>query len=152
MHKILIADDTPQKITDVLDVLSIYDNFQFTESYSFDETVDLLINSNFDLIVLDMSLPTFNGEKSGSGRMRALGGKDILDVMDYEEIITPVIVFTQFDVFGRNSQLVTLEDINTTLDNDYSNIYLGSVMYDSRYSNWKQEFIKLIPKELTSGI
>jgi len=150
MVKILIADDEPQKIKEVLEILSEFKTLEFIESHSFDSTVDLLLKDSFQLIILDMSLPTFEGKCSESGRMRALGGKDILDIMDYEEINTPVIVFTQFDVFGRNRELITLSDVDKGLRNNYEDIYLGSVMYDSRYSEWKEELLKLLPKGLLS--
>ncbi|MDP2524312.1 hypothetical protein Q8W30_17240 [Neptunomonas phycophila] len=150
MNNILVADDEPQKIADVIELLSSIIKADFTESNCFDSTINDIMNNTYDLIILDMSLPTFSGKQEDRGRMRALGGKDILEIMDYEDIKTPVIIFTQFDVFGRNKDIISLNDIHSEISKNFSDFYLGSVMYDSRSSEWKRELIDLLPEGLRS--
>lgn len=146
MIKILVADDEPQKISDVISFLSSKLDAEFVKSNCFDSTIEQIMEDDFDLIILDMSLPTFTGVKGEAGRMRALGGRDILEIMEYEERKIPVIVFTQFDVFGRSKDIVSLQDVHLDLSKSFSDFYLGSVMYDSRYEKWKVDLSELILK------
>lgn len=104
-----------------------------------------IINGDYDLILLDMTLPTFdiNVDEHG-GRPRAYGGKEILSQMNRRGIVVPVVVVTQFDRFGQGIDLITLNELNRQLHTAYPNTYMGAVYYNAALEGWKDTLYKLI--------
>lgn len=106
-----------------------------------------ITSNQFDLIILDMTLPTFDyGRDENGGRIRAYGGRDILRQMDRHEIITPVIMVTQFDRFGKGDESLTLEELDLELQSEHNRNYKGSVYYNAAYDDWKSSLRNLISK------
>ena len=99
-----------------------------------------IIGGYFDLIILDMSMPTFDIDlHEDGGRMQAYAGREILWQMERREIEIPVVVLTQFDVFGKGDDALTLRELDETLRTTHSNIYKGSVYYDVAMGTWKDK-------------
>lgn len=145
--KILIADDTEEKINAIEEVL-LNSNFLISNieySHSYNSTTKKLKINNFDLLILDMSMPTFdpspNRKKSSP---RALAGKDIMTKMKYRGIDIPVIIITQFDVFGRHSDAVGLDDLVDDLSLMFPNIFMGHIYYNPQSIAWSNELINMV--------
>lgn len=99
-----------------------------------------IITGSYDLIILDMSMPTFEIDiHEDGGRMQAYAGREILSQMERREIEIPVLVLTQFDIFGKGDEALTLRELDETLRTTYPNIYKGSVYYDVATGTWKEK-------------
>jgi CheY-like chemotaxis protein len=102
-----------------------------------------------DLVVLDMSLPTFDISRDESGgRPQGFGGREVIRFLDAEEIALPVVVVSAYESFsskgGRNVQLQTLA---SELANDYPDLIRGVVYFNSSSGSWIEElngFVKSI--------
>ena len=86
--RILIIEDDKNKSSQVIERLnSQYSNLTFSEKRSFQQGVKSLRNSSFDLLLLDMTLPTFDIDtNSGGGKIRNFAGMEILEEMLQREI------------------------------------------------------------------
>ncbi|MGD0626570.1 MAG: response regulator [Thermodesulfobacteriota bacterium] len=106
----------------------------------------------FDLILLDMTLPTFDiAVEEDGGRPRIYGGREILRQMERNEINTPVIMVTQFDRFGKGADSLTLKQLDSQLQIAHSKNYAGSVFYNPAVESWKPNLRELIDKSIKGG-
>jgi DNA-binding NarL/FixJ family response regulator len=104
-----------------------------------------IIKDPIDLIILDMSMPTFDKtvEEDG-GRPQAYAGREILKQMDRREIHTPVIVLTGYDKFGEGVDALTLPELKSQLVQAHPDCYRGMVFYDVAVEGWKDELMTMI--------
>src|SRR5258708_830765 len=103
--RLLVVEDDENKRTQILGFLG--ERFSWVKvvaAESLQSGLKLIVSDQFDLILLDMTLPTFDvGIDEDGGRPRAYAGREILRQMDRRKIATPVIVLTQFDRFGEGN-------------------------------------------------
>lgn len=147
--RILIADDSNDKQEMIYSFIrNKYPISEVIQTYSFNSTREKILTSSFSLILLDMTMPSFdpNDKNTGFGesRNRPLAGKDIISSMAYREINTPVIIVTQFEVFGRHNQLTSIDDVFEEINGLYPNIVKGTVLFDFQSESWKTKLDKLI--------
>lgn len=105
-----------------------------------------LKKSEFEMVLLDMSLPLYdlNGEDEGINEFEAFGGIEILDEIERKELSVKVLVITAFDVIEDDTKKIHLEQLNQQMKENYSNIYLGCIHYDQSSLEWKSELKKYI--------
>lgn len=144
--KILIADDSNHKIEEVkvllFDRLDIDPQDVFV-TMSFKETIKEITRVNYDLVILDMSMPSSSGSLSRSSR--TLAGKDVLATVSYRQIIgVKFVLFSQFSEFGRHDDVVSLSDIYDSLADEYGDYLLGFVKYENSSSSWKDKLESII--------
>ncbi|MGQ7242989.1 hypothetical protein ACUN9V_05940 [Salinicola sp. V024] len=137
--KILIVEDDENKriqLSNYLDEV-VPDAFLLIER-SLQSGVRRIRREQFDLVILDMTLPTFDPSSDEPGDDTVIfGGKDFLSQMDRFDIIAPVIVFTQFEVFGRGLNEVDLKDLDQELKKGFPEIYHSVVYYHASIDSWK---------------
>ncbi|TCI04924.1 response regulator [Corallincola luteus] len=142
----LIADDNYEKRQDLSDLVSenfVECNIDFSES--FNSTSKMLREQTYDLVLLDMSMPSFDPRDGKSkSPVKALAGKDLMLKMRYRGISFPVIVVTQFDIFGRHSDAVGIDKLVDDLRDDFPDNFIGCVFYNTQSKSWKQELLDMI--------
>ncbi|MBB6118066.1 CheY-like chemotaxis protein [Rahnella inusitata] len=146
MGFILIEDDDFKK-KKILDFLN--DHFSseiFYTAGSVTSAIDLLKNeAGSQLILLDMSLPTYDHEKnSDTGRPQGFGGIEILRYMEFIGDERKVIVVTQFDSFTVNGENMNISHIERQLNDEFSDVFIGVVQFDVISDSWKNSLINLI--------
>jgi len=78
-----------------------------------------IMSKDFDLLVLDMSIPTFDTpDPSGANRHRPFGGKDILQELKRIQKKIPVVVMTQYSVFGEGRDNISLKELDRILQEE----------------------------------
>ncbi len=98
-----------------------------------------------DLIVLDMTLPTFDRKANGrEGRLRPLGGYDLMRKMRLKQISARVVVITQLESFGEGEETVNLGDITSRCEREFPDFFIGSVYFDQSAGNWKTQLDDLL--------
>lgn len=148
-YPILIADDQQEKQRSLKEFLEHnFSDYITDSSYSFRSTREKIINNNYSLILLDMTMPSSDSKTHSDfvsdGKGRALAGKDIIQTMHYRKTEIPVIIVTQFDVFGRHNQLTSIEDIASDLLSNYPSIVKGYILWDYQGETWKDVLLNLI--------
>jgi DNA-binding NarL/FixJ family response regulator len=142
---ILLADDNLEKLDSIK--LLIKDNFDECElgiAHSYNSTIKIIKKEKFDLLLLDMSMPTFDQKVGTSAPIKPLAGRDVLSKLKYKKNPLKVIVITQFDIFGRMSDTIDLQDLELNLKDNYGSNFVGCIYYDPRGSSWSENLITLI--------
>lgn len=148
-NTVLIADDQQEKQRSLHEFLkSNFNGYETDSAYSFRSTREKIINNHYSLILLDMTMPSSDSKTHSDfvsdGKGRALAGRDIVQTMYYRKIDVPVIIVTQFDVFGRHNQLTSIEEISGDLLHNYPTIVKGCILWDYQSENWKDALLNLI--------
>ena len=143
--QILIADDESPKLESLRDfVIASESRATVKTSRSVRSTLDELQCNTFDLLILDMSLPTFDvapGEKGG--RAQNLGGEEVLRYMEFYECECPVIIVTQFDHFFEGGRHVSLEQVAERLHVEHPNTFRRVIHYAGSTSpGWRAEVLR----------
>lgn len=140
--KILLVEDQNEKASDVSEFLNQLYGIQcqvYIKESLKSGLREVVKNRGYELIVLDMSMPSFDpsGDDPNGGKPESFAGISIMDQMKIREIHTPVIVVTQYSEF--NDGKITLSILDNTLQKNYSDFYLGAVYYSSASTSWKTE-------------
>ncbi len=110
--KILIVEDDENKRNQITTLIT--ESFSFINlavAKSLQSGLRSIINDKPDLVILDMTMPTFDiGVDEDGGRLQPYAGREILRQMDRRNILVPVIVLTQFDRFGEGCDSLTLKE------------------------------------------
>lgn len=142
--KILIVENDNIKSSQVIKFINKelhISNDKITVKKSFQSGLESILTSKYDLLILDMSLPTFDiNESDDGGETLDRGGEIILQEMSRENIIIPALILTQYEDFGD----ISLSEIDDLLKKEYSDFYLGCVYYNVSQDDWKLELKKLI--------
>lgn len=143
--KILIVDDDDFKTNNIKEILNeVNASFIIDVEKSLNCGLRRIRKDTFDIILLDMSMPTFS--ITDSQNFDSYGGKTFLKEMKRKKIEIPVIVITQYDIFGEGNSQKTAEDLDEEFKKSFSN-YKGMVKYSSIQNDWKthlkQALIKL---------
>lgn len=139
MKEILLIEDDEDKREQIITFINKKVPANLNEVRSFQSGLKAIKSKNYDLILLDMSMPTFdiNSSENG-GRAQPFGGELLLFEMIRRNITSKVIVITQFDLFGDGEEEISLRDLDARLQKQFSNIYIGSVQYSISYTSWKE--------------
>lgn len=138
--KLLLIEDDDNKRKQVKEF--IVANYQYeldiTEKKSYQSGLKEIFLTSYDLILLDMSLPTYDISPSeNGGRFRTFAGRDILKELKRKKILVNTIVITQFDIFGEGEKVTTIDELDNMLKGIYSESYLGLVYYNASMSDWR---------------
>ena len=131
--KILLVEDDEEKHLELLPFAQQELKADVTLARSRQSGVAALLRDHFDLILLDMTMPTYDVTPvvEDGGRSQAYAGRDILQQMERRGISTKVIVVTQFDRFGQAEDEITLEALDAQLEAAFPDIYVGAVYYSA---------------------
>jgi len=141
---ILIIEDNPLKREKVHDFISANYDATLFEAASFNSGMNLVLSKRFDLVILDMSMPTFDRtDASHGGRFRALAGKEIATRLAKQKQLVPFVVLTGYKDFSVNSQSMTIEQIDESLRSMGSD-YKGCIVFDTADSIWKEKLSEII--------
>jgi CheY-like chemotaxis protein len=139
--KILIVEDDENKRVQLSDFLKVVIPTQTVLlERSLQSGVRRIKAEEFNLVILDMTLPMYDASPDEpSDDTHIFGGREFLGQMERFDINTPVVVFTQFEVFGKPPNEMRLEDLHRELQDEYPAIYQGAVYYHASLNSWKDE-------------
>jgi CheY-like chemotaxis protein len=149
---ILLIEDDPNKIRQVAGYLESELDVDIQIKRSYASGLKEIRLGQCDLVILDMSLPNYDGLDNEAGRFRSYAGRDILHQMHRRKIRIPVIVMTQYEAFASGGEVVTLADLSRELEGHFSDSgYLGIVYYDAAQDDWKERLSALIAQSAGSA-
>jgi CheY-like chemotaxis protein len=129
--KILLVEDEIHKRDEVakciVDVLGISPD----TSEGVKSAVLSVKSGSYDLIVLDMALPTFDGSSQVQykGHDQADGGIEVLRALKSEGKSTKVIIITQYAEFRIGSTKVKLKNSPAVIREKYGQLVVGAILY-----------------------
>lgn len=130
---ILIVEDDPSKAEEVLGFFrQDYSHCEVVWVASYSSAIRLFKERGFDLMILDMTLPTFADEHFTVERsFEKFGGMMILRELKRKRKLLSTILFTMFDDFGNRNERIALEQISAELKDKYKDHFWGAVFYES---------------------
>lgn len=148
MRSILLVEDYDEKANNIITFLNAeYPDFRVERCTSYNSAQETIFEGSgqFDLILLDMSMTTYdlNTDTSG-GKPEPTAGYDILEGMYLRDITTPVIVVTMYNVFGRKELAAFHEELRM----NYPQNYKSYVYYSSQSNDWKKDLKQSIKEAL----
>lgn len=151
LNKILLVEDYQTKADSIVSFLKQeLDDVEVTQKESYKSALAEICKNGdyYDLILLDMSMTTFDvtAEESG-GEPEPIAGQLILDNMYLRDIMTKVIVVTMYENFDGK----TLNQLDQDLFSKYSDIYLGNIYFSFRNNGWKNNLLDMIRLNLNDN-
>jgi len=152
--KILVAEDDQNKRARLLEhVIPLVGEENVVAVGSIQGAVRALTTHPFSLIILDMSMPTFEvGPDDDGGRPQAYAGREVLRQIVRRKLHVMSVVVTQFDRFGQGKDALTLDQLRDALAVEHGPAYLGCIYYDPRSGEWKDALTKAIEMARAAGI
>jgi DNA-binding NarL/FixJ family response regulator len=145
MKKILIVEDNEKKLEKLRfflknDFPKIF--FEERTSYNSASKEIALHSEQYDLILLDMSMQTYDisNEESG-GEPEPLAGKNILKHMYLRDIPTKVVVVTMYENYVDGTRIKQLDE---ELRAEYPENYVGYIFFSHNNFDWSKELKNLI--------
>ena len=97
------------------------------------------------LVILDVSLPTFDPEpKSRHGRPRPLGGYDIMRKMKRKKRTPAVVILTALENFGSSTQQYSFDQLSQKCAEEFPENFKGAIYYSQSRSGWRDQLIDII--------
>ena len=144
--RILIADDESPKLMNLHAFVSkSFPEMTIEHARSVKSTISALRNQIYNLVLLDMSLPTFDiGPGEPGGRPQGFGGTEVLRHMDFYQIMVPEIVVTQYEAFSNNEKHIDLSALDAQLRQDHAINFKGCIYYGALNDAWEKKLKELI--------
>ena len=146
--RILIIEDDPNKLNSLTSFLDQYSDVEYTYHMSYQSGMRAIISSNFDLLLLDMSMPVYDVTAHDTGgRPLPLAGRDILFQLKRKRNVLKAIVVTQYEDFNG----VSLQKLDHTLREEFPENYLGYVYYNITQDNWRRNLETMLQNIIRKG-
>jgi CheY-like chemotaxis protein len=152
MRLLLVEDEGPkgEKIASCL--IDKFPGIDISLAKSVRSALKKLDQIPYDLVVLDMSLPTFDiSEDEHGGRPQGFGGVEVMRDMVNYEIIAPVIVVTAYEYFSADSdedlahgKESTLMELKDELGDEFPEIFIELIKYDTFTDEWQAQLVESI--------
>lgn len=143
---ILLVEDNEHKRDRVLAYLSeTLPSATVSEARSYASGCQEIESDKFDLIIMDISLPTYDrAGQEGGGRFRSNGGREIARKIMRRKISTPIVFLTQYEAFSDRGNSLSLIELGELLAQECLENFRGLIYFDSSKSAWKSELDKII--------
>jgi CheY-like chemotaxis protein len=145
-NKVLLVEDNPHKQSRILEFLELFGSaLSVHVSHSFTSGCKATDSTEFDLLILDMSLPTYDRSSNDSGgRFRILGGREIARRLARRGKMPPMIFLTQYSSFSDKGAFYTFESLTEELILECDESFRGMVFFETTASRWKQVLSRVV--------
>lgn len=143
---LLLAEDEDSKRERLKAFLSdALAGWSVQETKSVRSTIDALRQQTPSILILDMSLPTFDiaaGEPGG--RPQGFGGIEVVRYLERDGLAVPIIVVTQHPAIPKDGQMIPLAGIEQMVMEESPSNFKGLVYYNTLTGGWKGELLSLL--------
>jgi CheY-like chemotaxis protein len=147
MRSILLVEDEDPKRRHIGDFLrQTVGAVVVEEARSVTSAIARLETTEFSLVILDMSLPTFDqSDIEPGGRPQGFGGTEVIRHVALSEMVCPIVVVTGYEVFpkGEGAQM-NIDDLVQQLTSEFPSLVRGVLHYSSALEEWKVKLADLI--------
>jgi len=144
--RILIVEDEDPKLEHLSSFInSIASDLKIESARSVVSALEKLRQMPPSLLLLDMSLPTFDiGEMESGGRPQGYGGLEVLRQMTMLDIECPTVVVTGYEAFpGDAGEPVDLNELGRRLKEEFPKMLKEVLHYNSTNDEWKTKLRKI---------
>lgn len=139
MISVLIVEDDAYKLEALSEIISSTVEICSTDPCrSVQSAVTAVAAHRYDIIILDMSLPSHDLEKGSMlGIPRLSGGIEVLFELDYIGAKADVVIVTQYPEIEMSGELVPLCEVAAFVKREYGIAITACIYYDSDSTDWK---------------
>lgn len=140
MRVLLVEDEDPkrQHLLNFCD--EVFATVTIELAASVRGAIDFLRSTSVDLVLLDMSLPTFDiAAKERGGRPQGAGGIEVMRFLEMMDLSVPIVVVTAYPAIQIDGRQQTLDEVDALLREEHPGLYRGLVYFNSVYGGWRQE-------------
>ncbi|MDB5824996.1 MAG: hypothetical protein JWR21_3700 [Herminiimonas sp.] len=139
--QILLIEDSDGKRQSIQSLVEKeYPSARLIHAHSVRSAIDTISDSPLDLIIADMSLPTYDIEvRERGGTPRPFGGIEIFEHMERLGLEVPILVVTSYPTIIDGNQSVSFASLSKQLKLDFQKSFLGMVYFDSAYTSWERD-------------
>lgn len=137
-HILLVEDEAPKRkhIESLLHELAPHARVSVARSVN--SALDILEAETISLLLLDMTLPTWDvGDSEEGGRPQGFGGTEVLRHITMAEIACPTVIITGYEGFIRDGATVDLAKLRAELVDEFPELLRAVLHYNSTYDEWK---------------
>lgn len=136
---LLVEDEAPKRRHIETLLIDLVPTARLFLARSVNSALDVLESEAIELLVLDMSLPTFDvGDRERGGRPQGFGGTEVLRNMEMSEISCATVVITGYEGFVREGgSTVDLAQLRAELMAEFPTILRAVLHYNSTFDEWK---------------
>lgn len=140
--RLLLVEDDEHKMNDIISYIDTLKKGIVVETArSVESGVQSAVDNQYDMILLDMTVPNFDiTEKSDGGKSYKNGGEIIVKELLDEEVEFRCAVITQYETFNNE----TIDQISQRIRQLCGDDYLGYVKYSTNMESWRQGLKELI--------
>lgn len=147
--RILLVEDDEPKLRAVKEFLeSTFSPASLVLARSYSSAMSELDKAEFDLAVLDMSLPTYDLAKDaeGGGDPQGYGGQDLMRTLEGDFPNVRAVVITQYNLFPdpMKANSKTFAELQRELEDEFGALFLGMVSYSGKLGRWKADVRTII--------
>jgi DNA-binding NarL/FixJ family response regulator len=148
--KILIVEDSDSKLDSIrVSLAKVFPAVIIRQAHSVKSAIDALNDELPDMIIADMSLPTYDIEdRERGGTPRPFGGIEVFEYLDRYDLSVPVLVVTSYESLTDGNQSLGLKELSVRLGTEFPKCFRGTVYFDSAYSTWEREITTFLQKIL----
>lgn len=151
MKTVLIVEDDDYKLESLQECLAQFDDIDVKVCRSFTSAAKAVKRTTFDLIILDMSLPTFDGGGGASdeGEAQGLGGKRLIRLCNEYGTLCATILVTQFSNYEDFGKTTSVSELASDLAGILEDQFIGTVRYNRASTEWKVSLNEYLQTALT---
>ena len=141
--RILIVEDDEFKAEQLRPILCGRGEIVLVQSVR--EAVVLVLKTDFNLIILDMALPTFTKSLlSSGGTAQAQGGMEVIRALKSRRASVPIIIVSQYPDLEIEGSFLALQSCPAILRERYDVKLIGAVLFDFDDRSWEERFRGLL--------
>lgn len=105
-----------------------------------------VIEKDYDLILLDMALPTFSSNSSDQhkGHDQAQGGIEVLRALKSSNKKSKIIIVTQYHDFYIGGSKIKIKDSAKIINEKYNQNVIGAILYKYKSTSTLQKISALL--------
>jgi len=150
-RRLLVVEDDDSKLRALVDFLLETcgrKTIEIVEAKSHSSATRAVEREQFDLAIVDMSLPSFDLAKDtqGGGPPLGFGGRELLRLLEAEAPDTKAIVVTQYPAFSETErgERASFSELEQQLKKEFGDQFLGMVYYEGKQGAWRSQIKGLL--------
>lgn len=153
IHTLLVEDEGPKLAHIRRFMRESFTNVSVSDARSVSAALDAIEEELFDLLLLDMSLPTFDvGHGEHGGRPQGFGGIEILRHIAMARLVLPTIVLTGYEAFPDEAgTLIDLNTLRERMKEEFPETVVAVVHFNSSLDDWKVSLRPIIEQVIGGG-
>jgi CheY-like chemotaxis protein len=153
---LLVEDESPKLAHIRRYMRESFSYVSVVSALSVSSAIDAIDEGEFDFLLLDMSLPTFDvGQGETGGRPQGFGGIEILRYIAMSGLKLETIVLTGYEAFpDETGRIIDLDTLRTRLVTEFPGTVQNVIHFSSSLEGWKlslREAVSAILRRKNNG-